>query len=139
MPPAMRDFGMPLANSFDAIIGVSVSATNAENPTAAATVTPNSPNNRPVSPVMNDTGTNTAISTSVVAMTAKPISREPLIAASTGGLAALDAPHDVLEHDDGVVDDEADREHRAEQRQRVDRVAERGHHDGRGDDRTPGS
>ena len=85
MPPAMRDFGMPFANSFEAIIGVSDSATNAEKPTAAATVTPNSPNNRPVSPVMNDTGTNTAISTSVVAMTAKPISREPLMDASTGG------------------------------------------------------
>ena len=64
---------------------------------------------------MKDTGTNTAISTSVVAMTAKPISREPLIEASTGGSPRLDAPHDVLEHDDGVVDHQADGEHRAEQ------------------------
>ena len=31
---------------------------------------------------------------------------------------------DVLQHDDRVVDDDADREHHAEQRQRVDRVAE---------------
>ena len=88
MPPAMRDFGMPLAKSFEDIIGVRLSATNAEKPTAAATVTPNSPNRRPVSPVMNDTGTNTAISTSVVAMTAKPISFEPLMEASTAGSPA---------------------------------------------------
>ena len=47
-----RPRGMPLANSFEAIIGVSVSATNAENTTAAATDTPNSPNSRPVSPCM---------------------------------------------------------------------------------------
>ena len=52
----MRDFGMPLANSLDAIMGVSDSATKAEKPTAAATVTPNSPNSRPVSPVMKEIG-----------------------------------------------------------------------------------
>ena len=34
-------------------------------------------------------------------------------------------PLDVLQHDDRVVDDDADREHHAEERQRVDRVAER--------------
>ena len=113
MPPAMRDFGMPFANSFEAIIGVSDSATNAEKPTAAATVTPNSPNRRPVSPVMNDTGTNTAISTSVVEITAKPISREPLMRGQRRGLAGLDAAHDVLEHHDGVVDHQADGQHRA--------------------------
>ena len=84
----MRDRGMPLAKSFDAIIGVRLNAMKAENPTAAATVTPNSPNNRPVSPVMNDTGMNTAMSTSVVAMTAKPISFEPLMDASTAGSPA---------------------------------------------------
>ena len=38
-------------------------------------------------------------------------------------LAELDAPLDVLEHHDRVVDDQADREHRAEQRQHVDREA----------------
>ena len=76
---------MPPANSFDAIIGVSVSATSAENPTAAATVTPNSPNSRPSVPPMYETGMNTAISTSVVAMTAKPISRLPFTALSSAG------------------------------------------------------
>ena len=81
----MRDRGIPLANSLEVIMGVSDKATKAEKPTAAATVTPNSPNSLPVSPLMNEMGTNTAMSTSVVAMTAKPISRDPLIEASTGG------------------------------------------------------
>src|SRR5271156_6829073 len=47
---AKRPRWMPPANSLDVIIGVSVSATSAENTTAAATVTPNSLNNRPTLP-----------------------------------------------------------------------------------------
>ena len=39
-------------------------------------------------------------------------------------LVLAHVPLDVLQHDDRVVDDDADREHHAEQRQRVDRVAE---------------
>ena len=35
---------------------------------------------------------------------------------------------DVLDHDDGVVDEQADRQHHREHRQHVDRVAERGEH-----------
>ena len=40
-------------------------------------------------------------------------------------LVLAHVPLDVLQHDDRVVDDDADRQHHAEQRQRVDRVAER--------------
>ena len=40
-------------------------------------------------------------------------------------LPLLDMPVDVLDHDDGVVDHEPDREHQCEQRHQVDRVAER--------------
>ena len=41
---------------------------------------------------------------------------------------------DVLEHHDRIVDDQADRQHEAEQGQHVDRVAKRIHHDeGRND------
>ena len=40
-------------------------------------------------------------------------------------LALLDVAVDVLQHDDGVVDDQADRQHQGQQRQRVDREAER--------------
>jgi len=46
---------------------------------------PNSPNIRPMFPGMNDTGRITAIRTSVVAMTANPISRLPFVAARSVG------------------------------------------------------
>ena len=65
------------SGSFEASIGVSVSAISAENATDAASVKPNSRNSRPRSPGRNEIGTNTEISVSVVAMTAKPISRVP--------------------------------------------------------------
>ena len=47
--------------------------------------------------------------------------------------AFLDAPMRVLEHDDRVVDDEADRQHEREQRHEVDRVAEQREHGERRD------
>ena len=47
-----------------------------------ASVKPNSLNSRPIRPDKNDIGMKTAHSTAVVAMTAKPISFEPSIAAS---------------------------------------------------------
>ena len=75
----------PPASSFEAIIGVSVSATSDENSTAAAIVKPNSRNSWPTLPGRNEIGTNTAVSTSVVAITAKPISRLPSTAAISGG------------------------------------------------------
>ena len=76
-------------------------------------------------PVANASGANTDVSVSVIATIAKPISRAPVIAACTARHAVLDVPEDVLQHDDRVVDDEADREHHRQQRQRVDREAER--------------
>ena len=69
----------------EAIIGVSVSATNAENKIAAATVKPNSRNMRPTLPGRKEMGRNTAVSVAVVAMTAKAISRLPSSAASIIG------------------------------------------------------
>ena len=56
---------------FEAIIGVSVSATKADNATAPARATESSRNRRPVLPSMKPTGRNTATSTVVVAITAK--------------------------------------------------------------------
>ena len=49
--------------------------------------------------------------------------------------ALLQLALDVLHHDDGVVDDDADRQHQAEQRQHVEREAERLHHRARADQR----
>ncbi len=48
-----------------------------------------------------------------------------------GGDVALD----VLDHDDGIIDHDADRQHQAEQRQIVEREAERGHEEERADQR----
>ena len=42
--------------------------------------------------------------------------------------ALLDVAVDVLDHDDGVVDDEADGQHHGEEREEVERVAEREQH-----------
>ena len=58
-------------------MGDRLSATKLENTTATASVMENSANNRPVSPGMNEIGTNTARSTSVVATTAKETWRVP--------------------------------------------------------------
>ena len=70
-------------------------------------------------------GTNTAHSTSTMAMTGPVTSCMALMAASRAvtRLLAHDAL-DVLEHDDGVVHHDADGEHHAEERERVDGVAE---------------
>ena len=47
----------------------------------------------------------------------------------------LDDPLDVLDHDDGIVDHDADREHQRQQRDRVGRIADRQHHGEGADDR----
>ena len=77
---------------------------------------------------MNSSGMNTAISDSVSEMTVKPISRAPRSAASSGDLAVLDVAHDVLDHDDGVVDHEAGADGQRHQRQVVEREAAEPHH-----------
>ena len=65
-------------------MGVSVSAISPENKTDAASAMPNSVNNRPVFPPMKDSGKKTETNTSVVAITAKAISRDPSKEASKG-------------------------------------------------------
>ena len=47
----------------------------------------------------------------------------------------LDIPFDVLDHDDGVIDHDADRQHQPEQAERIDREAEQIHHGEGADDR----
>ena len=77
-------------------------------------------------PPMKATGRNTAISDSVVASTARPIS---CVASDRGGegllLLLVDEAEDVLEHDDRVVDDDADRQRQRQQRDDVEREAHR--------------
>ena len=86
-------------------------------------------------PPMNSTGMKTAASDSVIETIVK---RDFLRAAERRRhrvLAVLHVPHDVLEHDDRVVDDEADRERERHQRQVVEAVAEQLHRRERADDR----
>ena len=98
---------------------------------------PNSLNSRPVEPLRNASGVNTATSEMVVAITAKAISRVPLMAAVSGSLAQLLlVPVGVLQHDDRVVHHDADGEREGEQGEVVDREAEEVHdREGRDDGR----
>ena len=58
-------------------MGDSDNAVKLEKATAAAMASANSVNNRPIFPSRKISGTNTEISTSVVAITAKPTSFAP--------------------------------------------------------------
>ena len=62
-------------------MGSSVNETKSETATAKATVTPNWKKILPIMPPMKATGMNTAITASVVAKTARPISSVPSFAA----------------------------------------------------------
>ena len=78
---------------------------------------------------------NTAASDSVIEMIVNAISLRAVERRLQPRLAHLHVPDDVLQHDDRVVDDEADRERERHQRQVVEAVAERVHHRERADDR----
>ena len=97
-----------------------------DSTTAITIVIANCLNSSPVTPPMNATGTNTEQSTSTIATSALATCRIAWSAARRGGRSSRrhDAL-DVLDHDDRVVDDDADREHETEQRQHVDRHPER--------------
>ena len=97
------------AGTARASIGVSVSETNPEIRIATPIVTANSWSRRPTMPPMNSTGMKTAASEIVIEMMVKPISFEPSQRGGHRVLAVLHVADDVLEHDDRVVDDEADR------------------------------
>ena len=116
-------------------IGVSVTDTTPEIRIAVVIVTANSRNSRPSIPLMNRIGMNTAASDVVIVRIVKPISREPLSAASSGAFAVLHVPHDVLEHHDRVVDDEADREDERHHRQVVQAEVQHLHDGERAEDR----
>ena len=63
-------------------IGASVSDTSADTAIDAVTVKANSRNSRPMMPPISRSGMKTAISEMLIDRTVKPISREPLSAAS---------------------------------------------------------
>ncbi len=75
-------------------------------------------------PGMKAVGTKTAERTSAMPMTGPETSSIALIRRIARRHAFLDVMLDGLHHDDGVIDHEADREHEAEKRERVDGEAE---------------
>ena len=109
----------------DASIGDSVSATKHDSSTAKARTKPNSAKSRPAVPGKNEIGMNTAARVAVVARHGE----EDLAGAEHGGGARAEAEtalaRDVLDDDDGVIDDEAGGQHQGEQRQDVDREIRR--------------
>ena len=68
-------------------------------------------------PVRKVTGTNTAHSTSTIATSAVDDLVHRPVRGFARGQAMLEVALDILDHDDGVVDDDADRQHQAEHRQ----------------------
>ena len=70
---------------------------------------------------MNATGMKMATIDSVAAMAAKLISLAPRIAAARRGLAMLAAAIDVLQHQDRIIDHDADRQRQRQQCHEIDR------------------
>ena len=87
------------------------------------TVMANSRNSRPTMPPISSSGMKTATSDRLIDTMVKPISPAPRSAAWNGCDAFLDVAVDVLDHDDGVIDHEADRDGQRHQRQVVQAVA----------------
>ncbi len=115
-------------------IGSRVKATKSEISTAAETVIPNWRKNWPTMPSMKATGTKTATMVSVVARTLRAISLRALERGLLRRVALLQELEDVLADDDGVVDEQADRQREAEERHHVQREAEHVHQEEGGDD-----
>ena len=85
--PRSKALGLGLwRSSSEHSMGVSVSATKPDTSTAPASASANSVNSRPVRPGVKAKGANTATSVSVMATTAKPISRTPTMAAANGAM-----------------------------------------------------
>ena len=84
----------------------------------------------PVEPPKKAIGRNTADSDSAIATSATWISPIDWMVASRGLMPGFSCqqPLDVLDHDDGVVDQQADRERQPEQGHGVDREAGDGEH-----------
>ena len=70
---------------------------------------------------------NTAISEMLIDSTVKPTSLAPLSGRLERRHARFDVAGDVLQHDDGIVDDEAGRDRQRHQRQIVEAVAQQVH------------
>ena len=113
--------------------GLSVSELNAEMTVETAIVSANCRKNWPVMPLMNAHGTNTATEHQADGDDRAGHLSIALMRRVARRQAVLDVVLDGLDDDDGVVDDDADGQHQAEQRQVVQAEADDGH-DGEGAD-----
>ena len=111
--------GLRLAKIQAARAGVIVMALMAEMIIATEMVRANWRKNWPVMPPRKALGRSTELSTSVMARIGPVISFIALMVASRTRQALLQPALDVLQHDDGVVHDDADGQHQPEQRQVV--------------------
>ena len=108
-------------------IGVVVSETSSEISTATESVIENSRNSRPTIPPMSRIGMNTATSDRLIESTVKPTSRAPEQCRLEARHARFHVARDVLEHHDGVIDDEAGGDDERHEREVVEAVAEQVH------------
>ena len=99
---------------------MTVSDTTVETTIANTSVTENSRSRRPTTPSMNSSGMKAATSDTLIEITVKPICCAPSSAARMGRMPGLQVAEHVLDHDDGVVDHEADRDRERHQREIVD-------------------
>ena len=111
--------------------GISVSACTSEISTAAASVIDSARKNWPTTPDSMPSGTKTTTVVSVEPTTGATSSRIASWTDCAGRLAAVEMPVDVLDDDDRIVDDEADRDREPAHRHHVDRLAEPAHHEER--------
>ncbi len=109
------------------MVGDSVSATNADTAIVIVRVIANSRNSRPTMPPISSSGMNTATSEMLIDRIVKPISPRALEGRLQRRQPRLDVTVDVLQHHDGIVDHEADRDGQRHQRQIVQAVAEHVH------------
>ena len=107
--------------------GLRVSALTAEISIETETATANWRNNCPLMPGMKATGTNTDSRTSVMAMIGPVISAIAFLVAVRDRQLGFLLHHalDILDHDDRVVDDDADGQHQRQQRHGVGGIADR--------------
>ena len=111
----------PARRSAAHIIGVSVSETTAETTTAMVSVSANSRNMRPTMPGHEQQRDEDRDQRQRQRDDREADLARALEAASHRALALLDVADDVLDHDDGVVDDEAGADRQRHQREVVER------------------
>ena len=83
--------------------------------------------NMPVTPVIEISGRKTTIGVMVEPISGTRISRIALRIASARALARVAMQHDVLDHDDRVVDDQPHRGRQPAERHQIEALAEYSH------------